>query len=58
MKTIANIPVTRVDAECRIRLGDQSGDTAVYRATSDQGVDLAAMLNDLLADEDEGGAAG
>jgi hypothetical protein len=35
-----------------------SGDTAVYRATSDQGVDLAAMLDDLLADKDEEGASG
>jgi hypothetical protein len=58
MKTLANIAVTHVDGEYRIRIEDQSGDTAVYRASSDQVVDLADMLDDLLADEDEEQAAG
>ena len=53
MKTIANIAVTHVDGEYRIRIEDQSGDTAVYRASSDQVVDLADMLDDLLSNEDE-----
>jgi hypothetical protein len=53
MKTLANIAVTQVDGEYRIRIEDQSGDTAVYRALNDQVVDLADMLDDLLADEDE-----
>jgi precorrin-4 methylase len=53
MKTIANIAVAHVDGEYRIRIEDQSGDTAVYRASSDQVVDLADMLDDLLSDEDE-----
>jgi hypothetical protein len=58
MKTLANIAVTHVDGEYRIRIEDQSGDTAVYRASSDQVVDLADMLDDLLSDEDEKQAAG
>ena len=33
MKTLARIAVTRVDGEYRIRIEDQSGDTAVYRAS-------------------------
>jgi hypothetical protein len=53
MKTLANMAVTQVDGEYRIRIEDQSGDTAVYRALNDQVVDLADMLDDLLADEDE-----
>jgi hypothetical protein len=53
MKTLANIAVTLIDGEYRIRIEDQSGDTAVYRALNDQVVDLADMLDDLLADEDE-----
>jgi hypothetical protein len=58
VKTLATIAVTRVDGEYRIRIEDQSGDTAVYRAVSDQVVDLADMLDDLLSDEDEEQAAG
>ncbi|MBD2751029.1 hypothetical protein IC232_30825 [Microvirga sp. BT688] len=58
MKTLANIAITHVDGEYRIRIEDQSGDTAVYRASPDQVVDLADMLDDLLADEDEEQAAG
>jgi hypothetical protein len=58
MKTIANIAVMQVDGEYRIRLEDESGDTAVYRALSDQVADLADMLDDLLGDESEEGAAG
>ena len=58
MKTLATIAVTRVDGEYRIRIEDQSGDIAVYRAVSDQVVDLADMLDDLLSDEDEEQAAG
>ncbi len=58
MKTLANIVVTHVDGEYRIRIEDESGDTAVYRASSDQVVDLADMLDDLLSDEDEEQAAG
>jgi hypothetical protein len=58
MKTLATIAVTRVDGEYRIRIEDQSGDIAVYRAVSDQVVDLADRLDDLLSDEDEEQAAG
>ncbi|ANY84976.1 hypothetical protein BB934_42920 (plasmid) [Microvirga ossetica] len=58
MKTLARIAVTHVDGEYRIRIEDQSGDTAVYRASSDQVVDLADMLDDLLSDEDEEQTAG
>jgi hypothetical protein len=58
MKTIANIAVTRVDGEYRIQIEDESGDTAVYRALSDQVMDLADMLDDLLSDEDEEQTAG
>jgi hypothetical protein len=58
VKTLATIAVTRVDGEYRIRIEDQSGDTAVYRAVSDQVVDLADRLNDLLSDEDEEHVAG
>ena len=58
MKTIANITVTRVDGEYRIRIEDQSGDTAVYRALPDQVMDLADMLDDLLSDEDQEQTAG
>jgi hypothetical protein len=58
VKTLATIAVTSVDGEYRIRIEDQSGDIAVYRAVSDQVVDLADMLDDLLADEDEERAAG
>ncbi len=53
MRTIANIAVTHVDGEYRIQIGDESGDTAVYHALSDQVIDLTDMLNDLLSDEDE-----
>jgi hypothetical protein len=53
MKTLANIAVTQVDGEYRIRIEDESGDTAVYRALSDQLADLADMLDDLLSNEDE-----
>jgi hypothetical protein len=53
VKTLTTIAVTRVDGEYRIRIEDQSGDTAVYRAVSDQVVDLADRLDDLLSDEDE-----
>ena len=41
MKPLANIAVTRVDSKYRIRIEDQFGDTAVYRAVPDQVVDLA-----------------
>jgi hypothetical protein len=58
VKTLATIAVTRVDGEYRIRIEDQSGDTAVYRALSDQVVDLADMLDDLLSDEDQEQTAG
>jgi len=58
VKTLATIAVTRVDGEYRIQIEDQSGDTAVYRAVSDQVVDLAGMLDDLLTDEAEEQAAG
>ncbi len=58
MKTIANMAVTRVDGEYRIRIEDESGDSAVYRALPDQVLDLADMLDDLLFDEDEEAAAG
>jgi hypothetical protein len=58
VKTLATIAVTHVDGEFRIRIEDQSGDTAVYRAVSDQVVDLADMLDDLLTDEAEEQAAG
>jgi hypothetical protein len=57
VKTLATIAVTRVDGEYRIRIEDQSGDIAVYRAVSDQVVDLADMLDDLLTDENEEQAA-
>jgi hypothetical protein len=57
-KTIANIAVTHVDGEYRIQIEDQSGDTAVYRALSDQVVDLADLLDDLLSDEDDEQTAG
>ena len=53
MKTLANIAVTQVDGEYRIRIEDESGDTAVYRALSDQVANLADMLDDLLSDESE-----
>ncbi len=58
LKTLATIAVTRVDGEYRIRIEDQSGDIAVYRAVSDQVVDLADRLDDLLTDENEEQAAG
>ena len=58
MRTLANIAVTRVDGEYRIRIENKSGDTAVYRAVSDQVVDLADMFDHLLADEDEEQTAG
>jgi hypothetical protein len=58
VKTLATIAVTLVDGEYRIRIEDQSGDTAVYRAVSDQVVDLADRLDDLLSDEDEEHVAG
>jgi hypothetical protein len=58
MKTIANMAVTQVDGEYRIRIEDQSGDTAVYRASSEHVVDLADMLDDLLTDEDQEQPAG
>jgi hypothetical protein len=58
MKTLANIAVTHVDGEYRIRIEDQSGDTAAYRALSDQVSDLADILDDLLTDEDEEETAG
>jgi hypothetical protein len=58
MKTLANIAVTQVDGEYRIRIEDESGDTAVYRALPDQVADLADMLDDLLGDESEEAAAG
>jgi hypothetical protein len=58
MKTIANIAVTHVDGEYRIRIEDQSGDTAVCRALSDQVMDFADMLDELLSDKDEEQTAG
>jgi hypothetical protein len=58
LKTLATIAVTRVDGEYRIRIEDQSGNTAVYRPVSDQVVDLADLLDDLLSDENEEQAAG
>lgn len=53
MKTIANIAVTHVDGEYRIQIEDESGDITVYRAVSDQVMDLADRLDDLLSDEDQ-----
>ena len=58
MKTLANIAVTQVDGEYRIQIEDQSGDTAVYRALTDQVMDLADMLDDHLSNEDEEQTAG
>jgi hypothetical protein len=58
MKSLANIAVTQVDGEYRIRIEDESGDAAVYRALSDQVADLADMLEDLLGDESDEEAAG
>jgi hypothetical protein len=45
--------VTHVDAECRIRIEDQSGDAALYRAVSDQIADLADLIDNLLSGKDE-----
>jgi uncharacterized FlaG/YvyC family protein len=53
IKTIASIAVTRVDGEYHIRIEDQSGDIAVYRIVSDQMMDLADMLGDLLSHEEQ-----
>jgi hypothetical protein len=58
LRTIANIAVTHVDGEYRIRIEDQSGNTAVYRVLSSQVMDLADMLDDLLSDEDQEQTAG
>jgi len=58
MKSLANIAVMQVDREYRIRIEDESGDTAVYRALSDQVANLADMLDDLLGDESDEEAAG
>jgi hypothetical protein len=58
MKTLANIAVTQVDGEYRIRIEDETGDTAVYRAVPDQVVELADMLDNLLPDESEKETAG
>ena len=58
MKTLANIAVTQVDGEYRIRIEDGSGDTAIYPAVPDQVVELADMLDDLLPDESEKETAG
>jgi hypothetical protein len=58
MKTLAKIAVMQVDGEYRIRIEDESGDTAVYRALSDQVADLADMLDDLLGGESEEETAG
>ncbi len=58
MKTLTNIAVTRVDGEYRIRIEDESGDAAVYCAVSDQVVDLADKLDDLLSEEDKEQTAG
>jgi hypothetical protein len=58
MKTIANIAVTHVDGEYRIQIEDESGDIAVHRASPDQVVDFADMLDDILSDEYEEQTAG
>ena len=58
MKTLANIAVTQVDGEYRIRIEDETGDTAVYRAVPDQVVEHADMLDDLLPNESEKETAG
>jgi hypothetical protein len=58
MKSLANIAVTQVDGEYRIRIEDEFGETAVYRALSDQVADLADMLDDLLGGESEEETAG
>ena len=58
MKTLANIAVTQVDGEYRIRIEDETGDTAVDRAVPDHVVELADMLDDLLPDESEKETAG
>jgi hypothetical protein len=57
-KTLANIVITHVDGEYHIRIEDDSGDTANYRASSDQVGDLADVVDDLFADEGKEEAAG
>jgi hypothetical protein len=58
MKTLANIAVIQVDGEYRIRIEDESGDTAIYPRCPIKIADLADMLDDLLTDEGEEETAG
>ncbi|WP_230532392.1 hypothetical protein [Microvirga roseola] len=53
VKSLAKITVTRVDGEYQIRMEDRSGDVVVYHAVSEQVLDLADHLDDLLTEEEE-----
>ncbi|MBL0407320.1 hypothetical protein JKG68_25685 [Microvirga aerilata] len=53
IKTLANIAIAHVNRGYSIQIEDWSGDTAIHCTWSDQVVDLADMLDDLLSDEHE-----
>jgi hypothetical protein len=51
-KTLTRIIVTRQDGEYQLQIEDESGDVAVYHTGSEQILQLADELDDLLAEEE------
>ena len=51
--TLTSITVTRHDGEYQLQIEDESGDVAVYHTGSEQILQLADDLDDLLAEEEE-----
>jgi hypothetical protein len=51
-KRLARITVTRVESEYQFQLDDEAGKTVRVTATSEQVVELADALDDLLAEEE------
>jgi hypothetical protein len=51
-KKLTQITVTRVGGEYQLRIEDEVGKAVLLDATSDQVLDLADALDDLLAEEE------
>ena len=52
-KKVAVVELTRVDGEYAIKVEDEAGKTGRYLLTSEQALQLADKLDDLLADEED-----
>ena len=52
-KKLAFVELTRADGEYTIRVEDEAGKTGRYLMSSEQALELADRLDELLADEED-----